>query len=306
LFLRERDARQEQAKLRLVAEQATANEVRLREDAKAGDQVTQAAVFLRYNNVEQADKLLDGLPAERVPRSLEAANNFMAVANWNLEQKRWKVAVERFYSLVHALVGVDMSDSERISFDFLTAVTAVCEWGEPMQYNRLRTLTIERFTNSANPIVAEQVIKATLLEPADETILRNLVPLAGVIEASLSGPKRERNQHMVAWRQFSLGIMAYRQGRLEAAADWAHRSLATASNSAPRAISNQLILAMIDLQKGRTATAHAALADLRHEVDQWSVEPFLVVNPDGTRWYNQGAVRILLKEAEKMLAKSED
>ncbi len=306
LFLRERDARREQARLRVVAEQATANEVRLREDAKAGDLVTQAAVFLRYHDVEQADKLLDGLPAERVPRSLEAAKIFMDVANWNLTKQRWKVAAERFYSLVHALIDVDMSDRERISFDFLTAVTAVSEWGEPGQYDQLRTLTIERFANSANPIVAEQVIKATLLEPADGKTLRDLEPLAGVIEASLAGPRMEKNQHMVAWRQFSLAIMAYRQGHLEAAADWARRSLAKASNSAPRAVSNQLILAMIDLQQGRAAAARIALADLRSQVDQWSEGPFLVVNPDGTLWYNQGAVRILLREAEKMLGEKDD
>ncbi|MES2923183.1 MAG: serine/threonine-protein kinase [Verrucomicrobiota bacterium] len=307
LFLRERDARQEQARLRVVAEQATANEVRLREDAMAVDQVTQAAVCLiRYNDVEQADKLLDGLPAERVPRSLEAAKTFMDVANWHLTKQRWKVAAERFHSLVHALVGVDMSDSERISFDYLTAVTAVSEWGERQQYDRLRILTIERFANSANPIVAEQVIKATLLEPADRKTLRDLEPLAEVIEASLTGPRMEKNAHMVAWRQFSLAIMAYRQGRLDAAAEWARRSLAMASNSEPRTVSNQLILAMIDLQQGRAAAARLALAELRSQVDQWSKGPFLVVNPDGTRWYNQGAVRILLREAEKMLAEKGD
>ncbi len=307
LFLRERHAREEQARLRVVAEQATANEVRLREDAMAVDQVTQAAVCLiRYNDVEQADKLLDGLPAERVPRSLEAAKTFMDVANWHLANQRWKVAAERFHSLVHALVGVDMSDSERISFDFLTAVTAVSEWSEPGQYDRLRALTIERFANSANPIVAEQVIKATLLEPADGKTLRDLQPLARVIEATLEDPRTGKSSHMEAWRQFSLAIMAYRQGELEAAAVLANRSLVTATNSQHRALSNKLILAMIDLRQGRAEAAHTALADVRNEVDRWAEGPFQVVNPDGTLWYNQGAVRILLREAEKMLVEKAD
>ena len=303
LFFRERDARQEQARLRVVAEQAMANEVRLREDATAGDLVTRAAVFVKYNAMEKADELLDGLTAERVPRSLESANTFMAVANWNLTQQRWHDAAERFNLLAHALTSVDMSDSEQISFNFLPAVTAASEWGEPGQYDQLRDLTIKRFANSANAIVAEQVIKATMLEPADPATLEKVMPLARVLEVSLSGAQMG-TPHMVAWRQFSLALMAYRQGRLETAADLAERSLAMASNSEPRTISNQLILVMINLKQGRTAEARAALEGLRTEVNGWSEEPFQVVNSDGTLWYNQGAVRILLREAEKMLAEA--
>lgn len=304
LFLRERDAREEQARLREVAEQATANEVRLREDAKAVDRVAQAAVMLRYREEEQADKLLEGLTAEQVPRSLEAANVFTKLANWNLTRGRWEVAAKRFYLSAHALTGADMYDWEGVSFELLSAVTAVSEWGKPGQFDQLRILMIGRFSNSANPIVAEQVIKATLLEPADAKTLRELKPLAGVIEASLAGPNGEKNQHMAAWRQFSLALMAYRQERLDVAAGLASQSLAKATNSAPRRVSNQLLLAMIDLKEGRTAEARTALEKARTEVDRWIKAPFQVVNPDGTLWYNQRAVLILLKEAEKMLGES--
>ncbi|MDB6076455.1 MAG: Serine/threonine protein kinase [Akkermansiaceae bacterium] len=306
LFFEEREARHEQARLRVLAEQATANEVRLREDAKAVDLVAKAAVLLKYQDAEQADRLLDGLPTERVPRSLEAANTFMMVANWNLSQERWKTAAKRFDSLGHVLTSVDMTDSEHISFDCLSAMTAVSEWGEPGQFDELRSLTISRFANSANPIVAEQVIKATLLQPADPETLEKVMPLVTVLETSLGGDHPEQRPHMVAWRQFSLALMAYRQGRLEAAADWASRSLAEASNSAPRTVSNQLILAMIDLKQGRSGAARTSLAASRKEVDEWMEGPFQVVNSDGTLWYNQGAVLILLREAEKMLGGKSD
>jgi len=302
LFFRERDARHEQTRLRGIAEDATANEVRLREAAKAGDQVSKAAVLVKYNDNEQADKLLEGMTVEQVPRSLEAANTFMAVANWNLSQSRWKTAAERFNTLGHILTSVDMSDSERISFDCLSAITAVSEWGEPGQYDQLRSLAIQRFASSANPIVAEQIIKATLLEPADPATLNQAMPLIAVLEESLHGPRMERSAHMVAWRQFSLALMAYRQGHLEAAADWARKSLAQASNSEPRTVSDQLLLAMIDLRQGRLEAGRTAIEALRKQVHQWTEEPFQVMNPDGTLWYNQGAVLILLKEAEGMVA----
>lgn len=304
LFYRERDARQEQARLRLVAEQATANEVRLREAAKVADQVRQAAVYLRYNDLAQADELLEGVPTDGVPRSLEASETFMKVANWNLSKERFDIAAKRFHALGQVLTSVDMTDSERISFDFLSAITAVSQWGEPGQYDRLRELAISRFANSANPVVAEHVIKATLLQPADPVTLARVAPLAKVLDTCLAGPQEGKSPHMIAWRQFSLALMAYRQGELETAANLAHRSLATASNSEPRTVSNQVILAMVDLKQGRTEQARASLEALRDKVDQWLEGPFQVVNPDGTLWYNQWAVDVLLKEAGRLLEKS--
>lgn len=300
LFLRERDARHEQARLRVVAEQATANEIRLREDAQAADLVRQAAVLLRYNEVAQADKLLENLPPERVPRSLEAAATLTRIANWNLEQERWEVAKRRFVALGHVLSGVDMTDSHGISFEFLSVATAVSEWGEPGEYEELRKLAIERFGKSSHPVVAEHVVKATLLHPADQPTLQKLAPLADVLEASLA--RKDRSEHLLAWQQFSLSLMSYRQGNLEAAAEQARASLAMASNSEHRRVSNELLLAMIDLHMGNIPAARAAITNARREVDHWLEGPFRLTNPDGTLWYNQHAVLVLLREAESLLA----
>lgn len=301
LFLRERDARQEQARLRMVAEEATANEVRLREDARTGDQVRQAAVLVRYSEFAQADKLLDGLEDERVPRSLEAATTYMTVAEWNLKEEQTKTAARRFNTLGKILTSVDMTDSERISFDFLSVATAVCEWGEPGEYEALRTLAVERFANSANPLVAEHVLKATLLKPANADTLKKLSALVPVLEASLE--QQERTSHLRAWQQFSLSLMAYRQGDLETAESRAKSSLSMATNSLHRTASNQIILEMITLQRGGPSTETAAtLAHVRERVERWVASPFRFMNADGTLWYNQHTVLILLQEAEKMLA----
>jgi hypothetical protein len=193
-----------------------------------------------------------------------------------------------------------MSDWEGISFQLLSAATAVSKWGEPEQYEHLRSLMIGRFANSANPIVAEHIIKASLLEPASTETLNGLLPLADVIGKSLAAPDAEKDPHMVAWRQFSLALMAYRQGRLEDAAEWARRSIATASNSEERRDSNRLVLAMIAIREGRHADAEATLKQLRTKMDRWINAPFQINNPDGTLWYNQGTVVVLLEEAERM------
>lgn len=300
LFLRERDARQEQARLRMVAEEATANEVRLREDAWTGDQVRQAAVLVRYKEYQQADKLLEGLEDERVPRSLEAATTYMTVAEWNLKQEHPQTAARRFHTLGQILTSVDMTDSERISFDFLSVATAVCEWGKPGEYESLCALAVERFANSANPLVAEHVLKATLLKPTDADTLKKLSALVPVLEASLE--QKERSSHLRAWQQFSLALMAYRQGDLDKAESRATSSLSMAKNSEHRAASNQILLNMIAMKRGAPPAESAApLADIRKRVEDWVSSPFRFMNADGTLWYNQHAVLILLEEAEKML-----
>ncbi len=305
LFLRERDAREEQARLRAVAERARANEVRLSADARAADQVAQAAVLLRYNEIRAADALLAGVPVERVPRSLEAANAFRDIANWNLVAGRREAAARRFHLAAHALAGADLRDRENITIELLPAVTAVCLWGQPGQYEQLRGLMIRRFGDSNNAVVAEQILKAMLLEPIDPGTLRGLQPMAEVIRRSLEDTTGQ-SPHMLAWRLFSLALTAYRGGDLETAADFARRSLATATNSEPRTVSNRLLLAMIDLRGGRAAEAADALADARVAVEGWTLRPFQVVNPDGTLWYNEWAVKILLEEAEAMAAAAVD
>nr|WP_246418029.1 serine/threonine-protein kinase [Haloferula luteola] len=302
MLIRERNARHEQARLRVMAEKATANEIRLREDARVADLVRQAAVLLRYGEKGEADRLLDDLPTERIPHSLEAAHTFMTVANWNLTEGNWQPAAERFQALGKVLTNVDKSDSQAISFDFLSVATAVCEWGETGKYDELRRQAIDRFADSANPVVAEHILKATLLRPADLPTLERLAPLSEVIRDSLA--REEKSAHLRAWQQFSLALFDYRMGRYESTAERAKISLELASNSDPRKVSNQLLIAMAGLRSGAQREIVEPLAELRHEVDGWIGQPFQLLNSDGTLWYNQHAVLILLEEAERLSANS--
>ena len=59
---------------------------------------------------------------------------------------------------------------------------------------------------------------------------------------------------------------------------------------------------MIDLKKGHPEDARAVLTDARIQVDEWAAGPFEIYNSDGVLWSNWGIARILLKEAEMMLA----
>jgi serine/threonine protein kinase len=318
LFLREKSAREEQARLREVAEKAKssaelaraaaekarAEEVRLREKSQDADLMSKAAVLVRYNELSQANDLLNGFTADRTPLSLEAADTLLAVADWNLLQGHWKTAAERFSALVPAITSVDMTDTDQMSRILLPAATAIKEWGEPDQYARFRELAIRRFVESSNPAVAGQVIKSILLEPADDRTLEAVVPLAAVLESSMTKPEMENNPYLAAWRQFSLALVAYRRGHLDTAGYWTRRSSAAPASTGSLRASNRILLAMVDFKQGRVQDARAALLEARAEVEKWESSPFQL-GASVDLWFDWGNARILLREAEKMLTGAE-
>ncbi len=301
LFLREKEAREEQARLRVEAEQARAAEVRLLEKTHAADLIAQATVLLRYNELEQADVLVAGISPDHVPLSLEAADTLQAVADWNLTQGRWHAAAQRFSALVPVITSVDMTDTDRMSRILMPAATAIKEWGEPAHYGHLRELAVRRFAGSSNDAVAAQVIKVVLLAPPDEKTLQALPPLAMVLEQGLQRQEMANSRYLSAWRQFSLALLAYRQGHLGTAGYWTRLSAASPASTGSLRTSNRILLSMIDFRQGRAEDVQAALSDARKRVEEWENSPFQL----GTSvdlWFDWGNARILLEEAERMLA----
>ena len=313
LFLREKDAREEQVRLRGIAEQARvnaeqarANEEALRKNAEAADRVNQATVLLRYdaNRLAEVDQLLEGVTPDQVPRSWDVADMLKKVAEWNLMQGRWEAAAERFSALTPVITSVDLTDTDETSRVLMPAATAIKEWGQPEQYERFRELAIRRFESSKKAAVVAQVIKSCLLEPADEKTLKALAPMSVVLEGAMPA-EIGSSPYVAAWRQFSLAVLAYRQDHLETAAYWARRSLASPATSAQLTSSNQVLLAMIDLKEERVEKVPDTLKSVRARLSAWEAAPFKL----GTGldlWFDWGNVRIFLREAEGMLANRQD
>ena len=84
LFVREREARQEQA--------------RLREQAEIREKIAQAAMLVGQDRFLEADALARQVPL--VPASLEAAAAFRALGAWHASNGRWSEAAERFTTLL--------------------------------------------------------------------------------------------------------------------------------------------------------------------------------------------------------------
>ncbi len=311
MFFREREARNEQERLRQVAEfariktdLALASEADLRRQAELRETVSQAAVQLTYGNAGAADALLAAVPLDLMPSSLEAANALRSVGEWHMQEGRWDQAAARFVALAKATSSVDPADSETLSRHLLPAAAALCHLDDRPRYEQFRRMVIDRFGNSGNVHVAEQTVKVILLKPADDELLARVEALGTLIERDLLADDPSKNRDMVAWRHLSLTLFYYREGNLAAAREWANRCLALPERNPARDGSVRIILAMIEARSDRPESARQLLDEAGPPVREKLAGR--LEDGDGAEgywfdWVNAGS---LLDEATDLLSRT--
>ncbi len=176
------DAEEQQEHLREDAERAQQRELELRRQADAmrrqaevREMITQAALAVSQNRMDDADKLAGQIPLTQP--TLEGAAVLRSLGEWHALHSRWKTAMERFTALlqVNQLDGWDSCTT-----DFLRCGTALAQQGDLDGYDHFRQRAIARFGATANPVVAERILRTCLLIPADPKVLDALTPLAEV------------------------------------------------------------------------------------------------------------------------------
>ena len=288
----------------LKAEESRAAEAALRERAEIRELCAQAAVRISYGKLEEADRLVANVPVNLVPPSLEAAQVFNKLGEWHIAALRWPQASRCFASLAESMSSVDASDTDNVSRNLLPAVGAACEAGEWDRYERLRKIAVERFGETHHPIVAEQIIKVSLLRPADPAIMARLEPLAVVVADAISGNNASKNNpNLRAWACFSMSLWNHRKGDHEKSIEWACKSLELENLNPARVSSVKLLLAMSHFRLGQTEEARAMFheaepvirAVLNGNIKDWTSGPHGIVWPD---WAN---AHVLLNEAEALI-----
>jgi len=302
LYLLEKKARDEQERLKIEATFARENESGLRQSAEYRELAAQAAVRLSYEDYEAADHLLGQIPVERVPPSLEAARSYSTVGRWHVLAGRWKEATDHFASAAVALATVDPSDSDALSIAFIPAAATLSQAGDHDRYDALRRLAIERFKQTTNPIVAEQVVKSALLMPADQDILSELEPLALLLkraidtgDASLVG-----NRDRLAWTEFALALLDYRRGDYTTSGGWATRYESGRGRNLSRDASLDCLMAMIAWKSGRREEAVVRLQAGKKAIDAVFAQK---MNLGGANsfWFDWVNARILCREAVALI-----
>jgi hypothetical protein len=157
---------------------------------------------------------------------------------------------------------------------------------------------VAHFAGTANPVAAERVVKVTLLTPASADFLAALEPLARTASNSLVAPPPDNLQRSLgAWRAFSLALMEYRRGNYAGVNQWYEKSISYDGGSIARAVTFQILLAMVHCQTGKPDLARAELAQARRNVagnfNSSSASDF---------WFDWVFARILLREADGLLS----
>ena len=298
MFIREKHARAEQERLRVVAESARANEAVLRGQAEWREMTAQAAVRLSHGDPGGADELLARVPFEQAPRSLEAAKAFSEVGEWHILAGRWREATDRFATFALVLPKVDPSDSDAISITLLPAAALLGWQEETARYELIRSMAVDRFAGTSRPVVAEQLLKACLLMPARGELEAKLRPLADRLEAAVRDGHEElaRNPSRVAWSGFALSLFHYRRGDWAKADEWLKPCLAEAGVNPSRDAAAGCLSAMINARRGRAAQAVTDLERARGAIDARFAKGLELGNVNSF-WFDWVNARVLLREA---------
>jgi eukaryotic-like serine/threonine-protein kinase len=309
-YLHEREARVEQARLRLRAEQATveaerarAMEVQLRQQAEAREKVTQAAVLLSRGVTDAADALLDPIPAHLFTPSLEASDVFRSLGSWNMLKGRWKQAANRYLVLVQVNQVDKEEQSTAITFDLLTAAPLFIEAGNTEGYDRLRREALARLGGTLDPGAAEQLVKTSLLLPGNEMIMKQLEPLAQRISDSLLDydPAKNDGYFLAAWRAFALALLEYRRGHFSETMDWLKKCSSYPDQSPSCVASAHILASMARCQLGDIERARPELEQGRALVGGYFGRTLELGDNKTGRLGGWIMTPILLREAEALL-----
>ncbi len=294
-FFKERQARME-------SEQAHANEMLLQKMVKARETVTEAGVLLSHGASAEADALVKAIPVELLSPSRESSDVFRQLGMWNLLQRKWKQAANRYIVLLQ-VNQVDKNDrTDQATHDLLFAAPILIEAGDIADYERIRLAALARLNTTTSVGAAEQLIKTSLLLPADDAILKQLEPLEGVVKKALASrdPAVNDRSQLAAWRSFALSLLEYRRGDFNAAVTELGVCSSYPGQSPACVAGTHLLLSMALRQLGKAEQADEELAEGRAMVQNRFQEKLESGNDVTGRIEGWIVTPILLHEAESL------
>lgn len=256
----------------------------------------------RQRRYDSASALAAAIPTHLAPSSLEAADVYRKVGEWHRQAGRIRQVAERFTAQAGSISSVDSSDIHQISGGVLPAAVTTCEAGDWARYEQVRRVALERFGTTQNPIVAEQIIKASTLRPADPATMARISTLAAFLESAI-GPENSHvhNKDSIAWHCYSLALWNHRRGDPAQTIRWGESSLRHSRDSAARVACVRLLLAMARHQLGEAEEARKLLADAAGPIRSLKESSSGNWTDDHGLWVDWMNAHILLKEAEAMI-----
>jgi hypothetical protein len=308
MFLREREARniaveakQQESRLREAAERGRTNEMLLRQEAESREKIIQAAVLLRNNRFEEADRLIAQIPPNQ--QTMEGAAVFRSLGEWHALRGEWKPASERFAVLLRANQSEEMDSA---SLDFSAQAPALIMTQDRAGYDLLRQELMRRFADVSDPQVAERLLKNSLLLPSTPEMLAGLKPHAEYLTTYVNA-MNATYPSKTAWQYSALGLFYYRQGEFAKGTNCCRKCLdykGPEGPISPRPAAANLILAMCEYQQGQMEAAHTHF-DAGNQIIQSKLKSG-IRRGDGFAgyWFDWVVAQILRDEAGSLLEKS--
>jgi hypothetical protein len=273
LFFREREARQQQAKLLAEAEK---NAI-----------ITNAVFLVREGKPAEADALLEQIHTPPKRPSFDAISAFRAVGEWLAIHQKWQEAAAR-YAMVMRLDRLDIWSE--VGLDYQAYAVLLVETGDFSTYAQFCRASAARYAGESNGDAASRILKSCLLRPLDVELVSVLQPLAKVAESWSS--KYANNP----WGAIPVSLWRYRCGDYRSAAELALPKNGQSDTSAATA-TNCAILAMALFHEGKLEEARGNVTRARKIVDT-GFKRLNVGNGLQGYWYDWVFARILLREAE--------
>lgn len=299
LYLLEREARAEQARLGHEAKAARAEEFRLRAQAQARANISQVAVLLSEDRIEEADALLRENPLETIEPSLEAAWVFRSLGNWNAIHGRWAQAVQ-CYVLLNQANRLDDPVNVVEDTDLLATAPALLEYGDRRGYEAFRRDALDRYLPARNSLAAEHLLKICLLTPADAAFMERLRDAAEVCARGI--PTESGRAIYPHWEALSTTLYHHRLGKVEETLEWGEKCLAYPDDTGSRAAAALCLTAMARHRAGHADEASKDLDEARRLIA--AASQAAREHHERGSWFSWVIARILLREAELEVEKA--
>ena len=287
LFFKERAALRETRK----------NEALLRRQAEVREVIFNAASLLDKFQFPEADKLVGSLPLSDVANV--DATVFRQLGDWAAVHGNW----HRFLEFYSVLIPLDLfTNMDSTSLDYTKYQVVLVEMGDRQAYENFSREFIKQFGNTTDLIVAERIVKNSLLIPPSASQLAALAPMAELAAKSVHANAASGNWPL-PWRSMALALMEYRRGNYAEAVNWGNRCLIAKPDSpdAPCETTVRAILAMAYYRLGQAEPARAELAKSRELIEKRSKTTFVIYQDGHGLWFDWFFGRILEREAAAVI-----
>jgi len=295
MFVREREAR--------------SSEARLRREAELREQASHVASLVTQGRFDEADKLVAGLPLNKP--SVEVSAELRALGDWHAANGRWAEAASRF----DAVMKVNQLDApDLVSEEQLKLAAAFLKSGNRQGYEQFRQSKIARL-NPVNIASEYQTFKVGLVLPPDPNLLQLFVVGGELVEKRFPNAKelRPNPRHAAQWSE-ALALLEYRQGHFMEAIGWCYRhgmdaaDARTATTSLMKAMSGWRLAGYQEAAANWNQAYELIHAKSQEGLDIGSAPSTLFPRTsedlEGS-WYDWVIADLLMRECDDLFAQSE-